>query len=258
MDAHSPVVLVTGAGGGIGAAICTLAVARGWRVVAADLDAPSARRVADSLGPEVLPVALDVSDPAAVDRAFSAAEERWGQVTAVVNNAGFAVQTPFRDIAHADWMREYDVMVSGAIHCIRRALPGLEGRQDAAVVNIASVNGMGFYSHPTYSAAKAALLSLTGSLAALLGASGVRVNAIAPGTVITPIWGDDEQAVAERVAPLVPYVPLGRMAAPEQIAEVVLFLLSPAASHITGATLPVDGGLTTGILPMAHLINGAP
>src|SRR5690606_28676845 len=111
-----------------------------------------------------------------------------------------------------------------------------------------SVNGMGFYSHPTYSASKAALISLTGSLAALYGHSGVRINAIAPGTVITPIWGTPD-VIAERTAPLLPYVPLNKMAVPHDIAEAVLFLVSDAAGQITGATLPVDGGLTTGILP---------
>lgn len=252
-----PVILVTGAGGGIGSSICSLAVQRGWRVVAADLNLEAAERVAAAapVG-RLMPLQMNVAAQSDVDTVFSTVEKKWGTVSALVNNAGFADQTPFLQLEHEDWMREFDVMVSGAIHGIRRALPGMSGHPGSAIVNIASVNGMAFYSHPTYSAAKAALLSLTGSLASLFGHTGVRINAVAPGSVLTPIWGAGEAAITTRVAPLLPYVPLGSFATPHDIAEAVLFLLSSAASSITGATLPVDGGLTTGILPVAHHVSG--
>jgi len=255
------VMLVTGAGGGIGASLCLEAARRGWHVAAADLDADAAHRTAAAVAAiagedAVIPLAVDVADERAVDAAFTAVESHWGPVTSLVNNAGFADQTPFLQLRHEDWMREFDVMVSGAIHGIRRALPGMAESPGSAVVNVASVNALGFYSHPTYSAAKAALLSLTGSLAALFGHTGVRINAVAPGTVLTPAWGADAATIAERTAPLLPYVPLGRLADPVDVTEAVLFLLSPAARHITGTTLPIDGGLATGILPMAHHISG--
>lgn len=255
MTDASPILFVTGAGGGIGSAICELAVSRGWRVAAADLDLEAAERTAAAHPDAILPIGFDVADAAEVDRAFALVESTWGPVRAAVNNAGFADQTPFSQITQEQWTREFDVMVSGAIHVIRRAMPNMAGLPGSSVVNIVSVNGMGFYSHPTYSASKAALISLTGSLAALYGHSGVRINAIAPGTVITPIWGTPD-VIAERTAPLLPYVPLNKMAVPHDIAEAVLFLVSDAAGQITGATLPVDGGLTTGILPVAHLISG--
>lgn len=255
MAEPSPILFVTGAGGGIGSALCERAVGRGWRVAATDLDLQAAERTAARHPAAILPIQLDVADAEDVDRAFTHVESTWGPVRAAVNNAGFADQTPFAEITQKQWTREFDVMVSGAIHVIRRALPYMTEQRGSSVVNIVSVNGLGFYSHPTYSASKAALISLTGSLAALYGHTGVRINAVAPGTVTTPIWGTPE-VIAERTAPLLPYVPLNKMAVPEDIAEAVLFLTSEGAGQITGVTLPVDGGLTTGILPVAHLISG--
>jgi NAD(P)-dependent dehydrogenase (short-subunit alcohol dehydrogenase family) len=117
---------------------------------------------------------------------------------------------------------------------------------------------MAFYSHPTYSAAKAAVFSLTQTMAALLGADGIRVNAVAPGTIRTAAWDHRLAEDPEVFEELARYVPLGRVGTPEHVADAVAFLASPAASHITGVILPVDGGLTTGILPMALNISGGP
>jgi NAD(P)-dependent dehydrogenase (short-subunit alcohol dehydrogenase family) len=257
VTAPTPLVaIVTGAGGGIGAAIARRLSTAGHYVVVADIDEERAIEVAASLSGPAMGFCADVADHHAVDRMFSHVEAEIGPVSRLVNNAGFADQTPFLDITEEAWMREYAVMVSGAIHCIRRALPGMEAIPGSSVVNIASVNGMGFYSHPTYSAAKAALLSLTQSLAALFGHTGVRINAVTPGTVLTPAWGTDPESIAGRTTPLLPYVPLGKLATPDNIAAAVEFLLSEQAGQITGVSLPVDGGLTTGILPMAHLISG--
>lgn len=256
MTETRPVLLVTGASGGIGRSICTMAAARGWRVVVSDIDLTAAESLAEEIGEHALAVELDVSSSAAVDSTFATVERHWGPVQGLVNNAGFADQTPFLEMPESAWQREFDVMVSGAIHCIRRALPGMRTLPGSAIVNVASVNGIAFYSHPTYSAAKAALLSLSQSLAAICGADGIRINAVAPGTVLTSIWGADDAALSARTTPLLPYVPLAKFATPDDIASSVLFLVSPDAGHITGITLPVDGGLTTGILPMAHHING--
>ena len=247
-----PIVFVTGGAGGIGSAICRSVLDQGWRVVVADLDGDAASALAEELGENAFGVGVDVADQSAVAGAFTQVEEHFGVVTRLVNNAGFADQTPFLEMEQSAWTREFDVMVSGAIHCIRRALPGMSGVRGSAIVNISSVNGLGFYGHPTYSASKAALLSLTQSLAALFGHMGVRINAVAPGTVLTAVWGDGEAQIADRTRPLLDYVPLGKMAVPIDIAQAVLFLLSDAAGQITGTTLTVDGGLTTGILPMAQ------
>jgi NAD(P)-dependent dehydrogenase (short-subunit alcohol dehydrogenase family) len=247
------VALITGAAGGIGRAIVDSLAAHGWIVVAADVNADVLER-SKFVEPELVHrVVMDVTSTTSVEAAFSEAERHFGTVTGLVNNAGFAVQTPFADITEAEWSSEFDVMVGGAIRTMHRALPAMASVGGAAIVNVSSVNGLGFYGHPTYSACKAALNSLTQSVAALAGRAGTRVNAVAPGTVLTPIWGENP---SDATAPLMPYVPLGKLATPEDIASVVRFLLSCDAGHLTGAVIPVDGGLTTGILPMANHISG--
>ena len=134
----------------------------------------------------------------------------------------------------------------------------LRSGRHGVVINIGSVNGMLCYSHPTYSGAKAAVFSLTQNMAALLGPDNIRVNAIAPGTIRNPAWGARSTKEPTLLADLARYIPLGRIGTPEHVADAVAFLASDAASHITCVILHVDGGLTTGVLPMAIQISGGP
>lgn len=253
--------VVTGAGGGIGAAIARVLSRDGLAVAVVDIDEESGARVARDIGANgglARAWRMDVTDRGEVEQVVAEVEDGLGPVEVLVNNAGYAEQAAFLEMSQEQWQREFEVIVSGAIHCSRAVLRGMRERNSGAIVNIGSVNGLAFYSHPTYSAAKAALFSLTQSMAALCGANNIRINAVAPGTVATPIWDakrEENQAIFET---LEAYIPLGRVARPEHVAETVGFLAGSASAHITGTILPVDGGLSTGILPMAYHINGRP
>jgi NAD(P)-dependent dehydrogenase (short-subunit alcohol dehydrogenase family) len=259
VPAHVPAALVTGAGGGIGAAIARKLAGDGYAVAVTDLDQPGAQAVVaqiEAAGGVARAYRLDVSDRDEVEAVVASVGHDLGAPEVLVNNAGYANQTAFLEQSQHEWHGEFAVIVDGLIHCSRAAYPAMAQRQRGSIVNIGSVNGLAFYSHPTYSAAKAALFSLTQSTAGLFGRHGIRVNAIAPGTVRTPIWDEKVSADPSIFGGLEPYLPLGRVGLPEHIADAVAFLASDAASHITGAILPVDGGLGVGILPMATLING--
>jgi meso-butanediol dehydrogenase / (S,S)-butanediol dehydrogenase / diacetyl reductase len=250
--------LVTGGAGGIGAAIVAKLAAEGRAVAVTDVDIEGATHVAERVrsgGALAAAYKLDVSDPASVAESITAAESDLGPIDTLVNNAGYANQTAFLEQAPEEWRGEFAVIVDGLIHCSRAVYPLMARRGGGSIVNIGSVNGLGFYSHPTYSAAKAALFALTQSMAGLFGPAGVRVNAVAPGTIRTPIW-DEKVAENPRIFDsLEPYLPLGHVGTPDHIADVVAFLVSDAARHVTGVVLPVDGGLSVGILPMAQVIN---
>lgn len=251
--------LVTGAGRGIGAAVCRRLAAEGARVLATDIDGESAERTAREVagaGGQAAHTVCDVGDDASVRAAVAHAVERFGGLDVLVNNAyGFQPEPAlFEDLAEEEWQRGLDLTLTGAFRCVRAALPHLAaapGRR-GAVVSVGSVNGERDFGGHAYSAAKAGLASLTRTLAGHAAPRGVRVNLVAPGTVATRAWeGRDE--VLERAAR---EYPLGRVGRPEDIAAAVAFLASADASWITGLTLPVDGGLLVSNLALRRALGG--
>ena len=232
--------LVTGGASGIGAATCRRLAEEGAAVAVLDVDADGAATVAA----EVDGVALeaDVADPTAMAAAVTEARERLGGLSVLVNNAGTGNVMPLHRYPDAEWDRLLDVNLRGTFHGLRAALPLLaEAPGGGSVVNVASVSGL----VPTrgeapYSAAKAAVVSLTRS-AALEYAPSVRVNVVAPGFIDTPLTAF---AVAEPTfaGPIAAGTPLGRIGTAEEVADVILFLASPLARYVTGATVVVDGG----------------
>jgi NAD(P)-dependent dehydrogenase (short-subunit alcohol dehydrogenase family) len=147
------------------------------------------------------------------------------------------------------WHREIDVNVNGTYHCLRALLPRMQARGKGVVVNIASVNGVRYFGNPAYSAAKAALINLTQSVASEYGRHGIRCNAILPGSVRTDniTWTIRQERDPDVFKKLARWYPLGRVAEPEDVAKAVSFLASDEASYITGVALPVDGGLLAGM-----------
>jgi meso-butanediol dehydrogenase / (S,S)-butanediol dehydrogenase / diacetyl reductase len=243
--------IVTGGGSGIGRAIAHRFAAEGAGVVVADLVAERAETVAAELD-RAHAAHADVTSAGDVEQLVRTAAEALGRVDILVNNAGFGDADDVLEIDEEAWDREVAINLKSAFLCSRSVLPGMIERGSGAIVNIASVNGMAFFANEAYSAAKAGMISLTRSMAVRYGHHGVRVNAIAPGTIRTPLWQErieKEPAIFER---LVRWYPLGRVGEPDDVARAAVFLASEDAAWITGEVLRVDGGLLAGNAQMAR------
>jgi NAD(P)-dependent dehydrogenase (short-subunit alcohol dehydrogenase family) len=252
------VSLVTGGGSGIGRAIALLFASEGSRVVIADRDGQRAESVAseiDQAGNTAMAVEADVSTAEGVAHVFARADEVFGPVDILVNNAGASYGNDLRTIEPDVWDRNLNVVLKSAFLCTKAALPGMIAKNKGAIVNIASVNGMMGLGEEAYSAAKAGMINLTQNTAIRYGPQQVRANCIAPGTVDTPIWSERKKVSPNVMQELAVWYPLGRVGQPEDIASAALFLVSDAASWITGVLLPVDGGLTAGLFRMARELS---
>ena len=252
------VSVVTGGGSGIGRAIAEVFAREGSTVVVADLHGDRAEAVAsgiDQAGGTAMAVAADVSTPDGVAHVFARAEEVFAPVDIVVNNAGASMGNDVRAIEPDIWDRNFEIVLKSAYLCTRAALPGMIAQGKGSVLNIASVNGLMGLGEEAYSAAKAGMVNLTQNTAIRYGQHGVRANCIAPGTVETPIWAERVAANPNVFQELAAWYPLGRVGQPEDIANAALFLMSDAASWITGVVLPVDGGLTAGLFRMARELS---
>jgi NAD(P)-dependent dehydrogenase (short-subunit alcohol dehydrogenase family) len=240
--------LVTGGAHGIGRACAVRLADEGARVAVLDVDEDAAREVVAQLAQfgerQHLAVQMDVTDPASVEHAIRRSSGEFGQIDTLVNVAGGDIEHgTFEDTSDDVWTRVFELNLLGVVRCCRSAIPYLRrSTMSPAIVTVSSINAFTALGSEAYSSAKAGLTSLTGNLAASLAHDGIRVNAVAPGTIRTRVWAAQEGG-ADRLQPL---YPLGRVGEPEDIASAVAFLASSDAAWITGHTLPVDGGLLTG------------
>ncbi len=261
------VAVVTGGGSGIGGAIARAFAAEGARVAIADLNREGTERVAGEItasGGQAIGVPTDVADTAKVDALFARVVREWQTVDVLCNNAGIGELSPAlrerlehaaqeimggarislgvtRRMDDAEWRRMLDVHLFGTFACTRAALRTMEERGRGAIVNMASVAGLaGIPGSAHYGAAKAGIIGFTKSVALEVGAANIRVNAIAPGLIDTPMTADIPPMVRQM---LLMRTPLGRAGVPEDIAAVALFLASDDASFVTGQVVSPNGGL---------------
>ena len=232
------VALVTGAAGGQGWAIAKRLRAAGYSVAACDRRSEELLAAVDGLGDgEVIGLPLDVTDPAQWDAVVCWVVDRFGSLTTLVNNAGVLHHATLADETVEDFENSWRVNCLGAFLGIRAALDALRKADHAAIVNICSTGAIRpFPLHSAYGSAKWALRGLTQAAAAELAPSGIRVNAVFPGPIATPMLDDATQAR------LVATSMFGRIGRPGEIADAVAFLVSEEASFITGSELVVDGG----------------
>ena len=239
-------VLVTGAASGMGRATARVFAAEGANVAVTDVSAEGVKAVADEVtasGGTAKAWALDVSDRAEIERVVSEIAAHFGGLDIIINNAGISVRTAIDDPAYDEaWTKAIAVMLTAHPRIIRAALPYLRKSKCPRIVNIASTEALGATAlHSPYSAAKGGVASLTRSLAVELGREGITVNCICPGPIRTAITDripeEHKTIYAKR------RTALGRYGDPEEVAHMTLSLCLPAASFLTGAVIPVDGGL---------------
>lgn len=241
------VALITGAGSGMGRATAHLFADEGARVAILDVNATALERVAGEIretGGEVLGITADCAQQSQVTDAVEQAAAHFGALDILVNNAGLVLPSMLDDPAYdTSWQKSLDIMVSAQQWAIRAALPFLKKAAHPRIVNIASTEALGATAHNSpYVVAKHASLGLTRAMAVELGKLGITVNCVCPGPIHTGITQgipEDDKAVFARRR-----TALRRYGIPEEVAHITLALVLPSASFITGAAIPVDGGLT--------------
>lgn len=253
-------VLVVGGSTGIGRASAELMTAEGADVLIAsrsreNLDAAAAAVEAHGRRPGTL--VADVTQPGAGEVLAAAVAERWGALDGLVTAVGGSIRSAFADLSDEDWLGNYTFNVLSTVRAVRALLPALEAGEAPAIVTLGAAASKMPYAHQVVSNVhKAGLLGLTKTLAGELAGEGIRVNCVAPGRTLTPLWtnraakmsAEEGRSEAEVLEQFSRDIPLARFGQPEEVAVMVVWLASPRASYITGQAVNVDGGIARGLL----------
>lgn len=240
------VALVVGAGSGMGEASAKTFAANGGAVAVADLNVGHAERVAGEIvrhGGEAIALGLDVSKQPDIDAAIAATVERFGRLDVVINTAALVRAGMLEDVPIEEWRAGFQVNVDGALMLARSALPHLKKSAHAAIVNTASLAGVHGYSQGgAYGPSKAALTTLSRQMAHEWASYGVRVNVVLPGVIDTPMARSSvPQEILDQLATM---LPMSRVGKPEEVADLIVYLASPAAGYITAQSIACDGGMS--------------
>lgn len=240
-DLQGKTALVTGATGGIGGAIARQLYAAGASVVCAGTRQAVLDELVASLGDRAIAVAGDLVDPKVPEMLVKAAEERFGALDILVNNAAFTRDGLAMRMKDEDWSAVIEVNLTAAFRLCRSALRGMMKRRDGRIISISSVVGVaGNPGQINYCASKAGLIGMSKSLAQEVASRGITVNCVAPGFIATAMTEVLNEQQKER---MVSSVPAGRVGVPEDVAAAVLYLASPGAGYVTGQTIHVNGGM---------------
>lgn len=248
------IAVVTGGGGGIGAEICSSFAEEGASVAVADIDMEAARKVAAEIngaGSRAIAIAFDVADPRATGQAADRIETELGPIDIWVNNAGVSFIVPFLDCTDELWNNTLRINLTGAFIGCREAIRRMRPRKRGVILNMSSQSGKKGSSHyAAYCASKFGIIGLTQSLAVEFASSGIRVNALCPGVVMTPLWkamkGDYASKRGIKTEEVIRYlekrIPMGRLCTPGDVAGAAVFLASDESAYITGEAINIAGG----------------
>lgn len=245
-------VLITGAGIGIGRAAARAFAAAGYRVIVTDVLDVEGESVAAAIkagGGDAAFHHLDVRSTEQAEAVLRAVEIKFGPLNCIVANAGIAHKVPLSQMSDDAWDHTFEIDLKGMLRVIRPALAGMRARGSGAIVCTSSIMGVayGWNEHVHYSAAKSGVVGLIRGLAVELASAGIRVNGVAPGYIRTAQLLSEQHSLGAAGAEAASaFIPMGRIGEPEEIADVIVFLASPAARYMTGQTVVVDGGLLVG------------
>ncbi len=244
-ELEGKVALVTGSARGIGRAICETLCDMGTEIIVADVNLEQAQETAGQLGDmfhkEALSIDVDVSKIESVQAMVKKILDKFGKIDILVNNAGITRDGLLMRMKDDDWQKVIDINLTGSFNCTREVVKVMLKQRSGRIVNIASIIGIvGNVGQANYAASKAGIIGLTKSVAKEIASRGITVNAIAPGFIETDMTKVLAPEIREK---LLSNIPLGRLGSPQDVANVVAFLVSDAASYITGQVMVVDGGM---------------
>lgn len=247
-DLKDKVVIITGARRGMGKAHALLLAKAGAKVMVSDISEEDCQAVVEEIekaGGEALAAKCDVTQKKEIDKMIQAAVKQWGKIDVLVNNAGIAQFFPFLEMTEEVWDRTLDINLKGYFLCAQAAAKEMVKRKKGVIINIASVamgqQGVGFPNIVHYCASKGGIVAMTEALALELAPYNIRINAVAPGMIETPMIESVKQD-PKMIEAMMARVPMHRFGKPEEVANLVLFLASDASSYMTGSTVVIDGG----------------